>query len=219
MYENCTIQVAWNTPLAKLDALESCLNSWLSTEENRWFEPATSLTIQTIHYQRYMEITFPTGHNGYFPFSFFPQLNLNFHLRTWQDWGLRCQRKSAMYSALHYYTHQLGIVAYEAPMPIVYGNNYAAAAGEDLADDAPAGLYRATSGASASQVDLTGSTSQVDLNASIAAPAQNEPAAFTTVDGKELKNIFGFNPPASTRERLRARRSRKRKAQAGMGGD
>ena len=41
MFENLTMQVAWRTPLEKLDALEKCVNEWLQTEENRWFEPST----------------------------------------------------------------------------------------------------------------------------------------------------------------------------------
>lgn len=58
------MQVAWRTPLQKLDALEKLLNTWLSTEENRWFEPSTSITLQNISYQRYLEITIGIGHNG-----------------------------------------------------------------------------------------------------------------------------------------------------------
>ena len=58
------MQVAWRTPLQKLDALEKSLNTWLSTEENRWFEPSTSITLQNISYQRYLEITIGIGHNG-----------------------------------------------------------------------------------------------------------------------------------------------------------
>ncbi|KAF5370064.1 hypothetical protein D9758_001387 [Tetrapyrgos nigripes] len=105
MYENCVIQVAWRTPLSKLDELEACLNRWLSTEQNRWYEPSTSLTLQKIVYQRYLEVSFPIGHNG-----------------TWQDWTLRWNRKTAFHAAVQYYCRQLGIVGYEAPMPIVWGN-------------------------------------------------------------------------------------------------
>jgi hypothetical protein len=68
MFENLTMQVAWRTPLEKLDALEKCVNEWLQTEENRWFEPSTSLTFQTIDYQRHLEITMAFGHNGYLYF-------------------------------------------------------------------------------------------------------------------------------------------------------
>ncbi|KIY72882.1 hypothetical protein CYLTODRAFT_343298 [Cylindrobasidium torrendii FP15055 ss-10] len=105
MFENCTIQVAWTTPLEKLDELERCMNDWLQTEENRWFAPATSLVLQHIDYQRYLEITIGCLHNG-----------------TWQDWGLRCARKTAFHAAVQYFCRQIGIVGYEAPLPIVYGD-------------------------------------------------------------------------------------------------
>lgn len=58
------MQVAWKTPMAKLDELQRCLNEWLSTEENRWFEPSTSIVLQQFVYQRYLEITISIGHNG-----------------------------------------------------------------------------------------------------------------------------------------------------------
>lgn len=65
MAEACTIQVAWRTPQAKLDALEKKLNAWLATEENRWFEPTTSVVLQNISYQRYLECTIGISHNSY----------------------------------------------------------------------------------------------------------------------------------------------------------
>jgi hypothetical protein len=65
MFENLTMQVAWRTPLAKLDALETAINTWLSTEQNRWFVPGTSVTLQHIEFQRYLEFTMAFGHNGY----------------------------------------------------------------------------------------------------------------------------------------------------------
>ncbi|TDL29771.1 hypothetical protein BD410DRAFT_817773 [Rickenella mellea] len=102
--ENLTMQVAWRTPLAKLDALEKSMNEWLQTEQNRWFEPSTSVTLQKIDFQRHLEITIGIGHNG-----------------NWQDWGLRLARKTAFHAAMNYFCHQLGITAAEAPMPIAYG--------------------------------------------------------------------------------------------------
>ena len=51
------MQVSWRTPLEKLDQLEKCMNNWLQTEENRWFQPTTSVTLQHIEYQRFLEIT------------------------------------------------------------------------------------------------------------------------------------------------------------------
>lgn len=58
------MQLDWRTPLEKIDALEQCLNDWLSTEENRWYEPNTSIMLQNISYMRYMEITIGIAHNG-----------------------------------------------------------------------------------------------------------------------------------------------------------
>jgi hypothetical protein len=58
------LQVAWRTPTEKLDQLEKCMNEWLQTEENRWYEPSTSVTLQHIGYQRYLECTIGIGHNG-----------------------------------------------------------------------------------------------------------------------------------------------------------
>ncbi|KAI0080698.1 hypothetical protein K474DRAFT_1589318 [Panus rudis PR-1116 ss-1] len=103
--ENLTMQVAWRTPLEKLDALEKCLNDWLATEENRWFDPNTSVTLQKIEYQRHLELTIGIAHNG-----------------NWQDWGLRCARKTAFHAAVNYYCRQLGIVAHEAPLPVAYAD-------------------------------------------------------------------------------------------------
>ncbi|KAF8882199.1 hypothetical protein CPB85DRAFT_1339673 [Mucidula mucida] len=91
--------------IGKLDELERYLNEWLSTEENRWFQPATSIVLQDVTNQRYLEITIGCGHNG-----------------TWQDWGLRCARKTAFHAAVQYYCRQLGIVGYEPPRPVVYAD-------------------------------------------------------------------------------------------------
>ncbi|CAL1701610.1 unnamed protein product [Somion occarium] len=62
--ENLTMQVAWRTPLEKLDALEECLNEWLSTEQNRWFESSTGVTLQKINFQRHLELTIIIPYNG-----------------------------------------------------------------------------------------------------------------------------------------------------------
>ncbi|KAI0370172.1 hypothetical protein BV20DRAFT_944607 [Pilatotrama ljubarskyi] len=99
--ENLTMQVAWQTPMEKLDQLEKCLCKWLETEENRWFQPSTSVTLQHIDYQRYLEITIGIPYNS-----------------NWQDWNLRLARKTAFHAAVNYYCRQLGITAYKSPMPI-----------------------------------------------------------------------------------------------------
>ncbi|KAI0722160.1 Mechanosensitive ion channel-domain-containing protein [Cerioporus squamosus] len=103
--ENLTMQVAWRTPMEKLDQLEKCMNNWLQTEENRWFQPSTSVTLQKIDYQRYLEITIGIPYNS-----------------NWQDWNLRLQRKTAFHAAVNYYSRQLGIVAYNSAIPLAYAN-------------------------------------------------------------------------------------------------
>jgi hypothetical protein len=58
------MQVAWKTPLSKLDELAKCMNEWLATEENRWYEPSTGVTLQKIENQQFLEVTMGIGHNG-----------------------------------------------------------------------------------------------------------------------------------------------------------
>ncbi|KAI0637907.1 Mechanosensitive ion channel-domain-containing protein [Trametes polyzona] len=103
--ENLTMQVAWQTPIEKLDQLEKCLCKWLETEENRWFQPSTSVTLQHIDYQRHLEITIGIPYNS-----------------NWQDWGLRLQRRTAFHAAVNYYCRQLGIVAYKSPLPVAFAD-------------------------------------------------------------------------------------------------
>jgi hypothetical protein len=39
-----------------------------------------------------------------------------------RDWGLRNTRRTAFHAAVQHYCRELGITAYEAPMPITYAN-------------------------------------------------------------------------------------------------
>jgi hypothetical protein len=103
--EGLTLQVAWRTPLAKLDELARVLNQWLETEPNRWFTPPTSVTLQKIEHQRYLECTIGIGHNG-----------------NWQDWGLRMARRTAFHAAVNYYCNQLGIALADAPLPLAWAD-------------------------------------------------------------------------------------------------
>ncbi|KAJ7067872.1 hypothetical protein C8F01DRAFT_978575 [Mycena amicta] len=103
MFESLTMQVAWRTPLEKLDALDAAINKWLSTEENRWFVPSTNITLQHIDFQRYLEFTMAIGHNG-----------------TWQDWNLRLARKTAFHAAVQFYCRDLGIECYNSPQPVIW---------------------------------------------------------------------------------------------------
>ena len=58
------MKIAWKTPIEKLDQLEKCLNTWLQTEEHRWFQPSTSVTLQHIHHQQFLEITIGIPYNS-----------------------------------------------------------------------------------------------------------------------------------------------------------
>jgi hypothetical protein len=141
--EGMTIQVAWRTPLAKLDELAACMNQWLETEPNRWFTPPTSVTLSKIEHQRFLECTIGIGHNG-----------------NWQDWGLRMARRTAFHAAVNYYCNQLGITLAEAPLPLVWADEQGRFDGDgvtdELAEPAPPGspaAYKTTSGAGAAEDD------------------------------------------------------------------
>ncbi|KAF9008845.1 Mechanosensitive ion channel-domain-containing protein [Cyathus striatus] len=170
-FENLSMQIAWKTPLEKLDQLEKCLNVWLSTEENRWFVPSTNITLQHIVYQRYLELTIGIGHNS-----------------NWQDWGLRNSRKTAFHAAVQYYCHQLGIIGYEAPLPIVYANP-----ATNLYDPSPPATPDPYPATDAHMTDEQGIVNRA---------------------AKEVKPNLGFLPPLSTRAShlTRARKSKSRNA-------
>ncbi|KAF8623440.1 hypothetical protein AX15_006382 [Amanita polypyramis BW_CC] len=173
-YENLTMHVAWRTPLEKLDELERCLNDWLSTEENRWYQPSTNITLQHIVNQMYLEVTIPIGHNG-----------------NWQDWGLRLERKTAFHAAVQYYCRQLGIIGYEAPIPIVFGKS------PEQQDDLPPSSVMS----SADDISVAASEMNRELADELAEREEDE-----------LKSTLGFTPPASSRKaRLKARKSKSRK--------
>ncbi|KAG1857229.1 Mechanosensitive ion channel-domain-containing protein [Suillus tomentosus] len=178
MAESCTIQVAWRTPQEKLDALEAKLNTWLSTEENRWFQPTTSVVLQNISYQRYLECTVGISHNS-----------------TWQDWGLRNTRRTAFHAAVQYYCRELGITAYEAPMPITYA-------------DANTRQYNVPQ-----EAVLPNTFSDVQ-----SPDHQHSP-------GRSRKSFLGFTPPRDqgthlTRAHTRVRKGKSRKAAVwGVGAD
>ncbi|KAH7869025.1 uncharacterized protein C8R40DRAFT_1177155 [Lentinula edodes] len=217
MYENVTLQLHWRTPLAKLDALEKFLNNWLQTEQNRWFVPSTAIMLQSINFQRYLEVTIGIGHNG-----------------TWQDWGLRCARKTAFHAAVQHYTRILGIVCYESTQPIVYNNSSDSPAINILNDGSvpppSPGGYGGWSGSGGYElepgpdggVDIvyggngTGATAEGTNTMSPAA------AAALGVGEKEsgLKTALGFTPPEGlVGAHLRARKTKSRKVMVGLAGD
>ncbi|KDQ28908.1 hypothetical protein PLEOSDRAFT_1075773 [Pleurotus ostreatus PC15] len=188
-FENLTMQLEWRTPLVKLDALEKSLNEWLATEENRWFEPSTSVVLQHIEYQRFLEVTIGIGHNGYVhpgpaaPYFWTYKLWI---IRTWQDWGLRNARKTAFHAAVNYYCKQLGIVCHASPLPISFSDMHTGAGDEN-------GQYP-------------------DEGASPAGGGRPAGEGREDESGK-MKPTLGFLPPESARTSyLRARKSKSKKA-------
>ncbi|KAH7931366.1 hypothetical protein BV22DRAFT_1027599 [Leucogyrophana mollusca] len=175
MVESLTMQVAWRTPLDKLDTLQQLLNDWLATEENRWFQPTTSVTLQHIDFQRHLELTITIPHNS-----------------TWQDWGLRNARRTAFHAAVQYYCRQLGIVAFESPIPVVYADPE---------------TQRYSPPPFSSPAD----------NGSDNAPISQQPREGESA----VKHFLGFTPPHEQGANLtRARKSKSRKAALrGIGAD
>lgn len=164
-FENLTMQVAWDTPLEKLDALIAAINEWMETEENRWFQPSTSLVIQRIDFQRFMECTIVIGHNG-----------------NWQDWNLRLIRKTAFHAAVQFYCRQLGIVCYQSPIPVTYGDQQGSLRQHD-------------------------DRSEISRPSDTEDSGPGLPAQAT----RDKSDLLGFKPPSSTTT-LRARKSKSRRA-------
>ncbi|CCO29298.1 hypothetical protein BN14_03306 [Rhizoctonia solani AG-1 IB] len=68
-FEGLTLQVDWRTPLSKLEQLETKMNEWLASDENRWYNPPTGVVLQHIDFQRCLELTMGIPHNGPAPNS------------------------------------------------------------------------------------------------------------------------------------------------------
>ena len=111
-----------------------------------------------------------------------------FSASNWQDWGLRNARKTAFHAAVNYFCRQLGIVAFESPMPIAYAD-------PDSHDFA-----------------APGSPSPYDDEYDYAMEPQT-PAPHTPAPGSKSM-LLGFVPPSHTPipGALRARKSKSRKA-------
>lgn len=113
--------------------------------------------------------------------------------RNWQDWGLRSARKTAFHAAVQYYCRQLGIVGYEAPLPVVYA-------------DPNTQTYKPMTSPSKDDSPSLGPTSP-----------RNQDQAVKTA--RDMKPVLGFLPPLTDRSShlMRARKSKKKKAAVGAG--
>jgi hypothetical protein len=177
--------------MEKLDALEACMNEWLQTEEHRWFEPSTSVTFQHIHYQRHLEFTMGIGHNGCVLLD--PSTSENTaeltwgcaFRSTWQDWGLRLARKTAFSAAAQYFCRQLGIIAAESPVPVVYA-------------DRDTQMW---------EPDADDGSSVINMQ-----QQPGSPRSPTSPRHKEKLSWLGFQPPTNQPSALRARRAKSKKS-------
>ena len=192
--------------MEKLDALEACMNEWLQTEEHRWFEPSTSIAFQHIHYQRHLEFTMGIGHNGYVPPLFHAcdrtYVDHTFY-SNWQDWGLRLARKTAFAAAAQYFSRQLGIIAAESPMPIVYADRVT-----QIWENSDFVSSEADDGSSVinMQQHQPGSPRSTHMPWT---PAHPSGLAHGT---KEKVSWLGFEPPTDQPSALRARRAKSKKS-------
>lgn len=114
-------------------------------------------------------------------------------LSNWQDWGLRGTRKTAFHAAVQYYCRQLGIIGYEAPLPVVYA-------------DPHTNTYKPTT-----------SPDKDDLFPSSPNPTSSRAKQRTMAPDK--KPVLGFLPPPVdlSSHLMRARKIKKRKAAVGAG--
>jgi len=140
------------------------------------------------------------------------------YIRNWQDWGLRNARKTAFHAAVQYYSRQLGIVGYEAPLPIVWA-------------DPKTMRYRpqvtSPEETLSPSVDITAAapstaTGTAALGMNLSPPQDSERAAMEAeiaVAAKNMKPTLGFLPPLADRSShlTRVRKSRNKKANLGAG--
>ncbi|ELU42125.1 mechanosensitive ion channel domain-containing protein [Rhizoctonia solani AG-1 IA] len=194
-FEGLTLQVDWRTPLSKLDELETKMNEWLASDDNRWYNPPTSVVLQHIDFQRCLELTMGIPHNG-----------------TWQDWGMRNARKTAFHAAAQFYCRQLGITCNNSPQPVLVQQSrpeleqrLRSEDREEVTDFLGSSENLASPGD-----EPTGETG----GAGLAAPDSAAPGA-TTAHPKA--GALGFVPPPEEQNRLRQRKMKSRKgANRGM---
>lgn len=108
-WESVTMQVAFDSPLESLDAVQADLIHWLQTEPERMFEPSTAIVPQTIDFQRSITVTIGMTHRD-----------------NWQDWGGRWVRRNAFFAAVCYYMKKHGIKYLNSNQPIIYWTEDAA---------------------------------------------------------------------------------------------
>lgn len=102
-WECVTMQVAFDTPLEQLDAVQADLIHWMQTEPERMFEPSTAIVPQTIDFMRSITVTIGMTHRA-----------------NYQDWGARWYRRNAFFAAVCYYMRKHGVRFMNSNQPILY---------------------------------------------------------------------------------------------------
>ena len=133
---------------------------------------------------------------------------------NWQDWGLRVARKTAFHAAVNYYCRQLGIIGYEAPLPVVWADS-------DSGTYVPGGHpgsaspYQQDSPA-VSRDDISivveGSEDGIAEDNKVGATAGSLHPPPSPLGASTSSTALGFKPPATAAAQLRARKSKGRKA-------
>lgn len=133
--------------------------------------------------------------------------------RNWQDWGLRLARKTAFSAAVRYFSRQLGIVAAESPIPIVYANR-------ESEKWENADLVQSDADDGSSVINVQNPTSPRSPKTPWA-PVHSSGLAHGN-GSKEKVSWLGFEPPTDQPSALRARRAKSKKSalrsQMGDGG-
>lgn len=102
-WESVKMQVAFDTPLSTLDAVQADVIHWLQTEPDRMFEPSTAIVPQTIDFMRCITVTIGMTHRA-----------------NYQDWGARWYRRNCFFAAVCYYMRKHGVKYMNSTQPIIY---------------------------------------------------------------------------------------------------
>lgn len=102
-WESVKMQVAFDTPLSTLDAVQADVIHWLQTEPDRMFEPSTAIVPQTIDFMRCITVTIGMTHRA-----------------NYQDWGARWYRRNCFFAAICYYMRKHGVKYMNSTQPIIY---------------------------------------------------------------------------------------------------
>ncbi|PWN43600.1 hypothetical protein IE81DRAFT_322258 [Ceraceosorus guamensis] len=220
-WECATMQVAFDTPLETLDAVQADVIHWMQTEPERMFEPSTAIVPQTIDYMRSIEVT------------------IGMTLRdNWQDWGGRWRKRNAFFAALTFYMKKHGVRFVNSNQPVIYWTEDAAQLPPDYSDSQGAARESGARGEQEGGEERRGSASDPwtmpnddfrpsppssPKSAAVGLPG-SQPASGSATPrppAPKFKSFMGFTPPPDEVDGsgLRMRKQRTAKAFAFQGGD